>query len=293
MKNLFSIKCHGITLLLFLTVNAFAKNIGHNCKIFLREVSFRGSASSGDDHHTLKSDAPAFPVIPPNLPGLKIFDAPHYTNPDNIQDEVRRYPTAYTKRSTPQIQMKFEVDIEIPPGESASINIRADGSDNVDLPWLQNDIPLLNGKHIYTYGWKTATGPFPDEIRFYGPGVGKFEFDWKCSLNKKPAVNFHTSNHRIYLTVAKPEPAAGNRETLFYYACNKPHKDPGKIGRDVTHKIWNDFINKHMPRIDHQSGMLDFDLMKFAPYVTGDTSATLLEQKKVSVERGQHSSTTC
>ncbi|MCB1122892.1 MAG: hypothetical protein KJT03_15160 [Verrucomicrobiae bacterium] len=238
--------------LLFVPVlAAFCANtlVASNCPLtlspLLREVSFQGSAPGPvTGHHILIFDDTA-----------TTFSAPHYTNPD-IPQVGKRYPTAFTKANTPQVQMKFELEVDIPEGETCTATVKASGTDGVNLP--VQTFTLLDGKNTYTYGWNTADGAFPDKIRFYGPGEGTFEFDWKIKVNTDGAdfQSFHKSKHRIYLTSGTPIPSQGNRETLFYYACHKPDGNAGVDGKIVTHLIWDDFATKAMKRINHTTGIL-------------------------------------
>lgn len=216
-----------------------------NCEI---TVPAQVTKVSFSNNHTIKSDSG------------ETFVAPHYTHPLNGEKKSR--PTAYTKFTSPTVEMEFEIQMSIPENEACTVKVKAKGTDDVDLP--EKTFTLKNGKNTLTYT-PTAASKFPDKIRFYGPGIGTFKFDWQISIDGGEFGNFDTTNHRIYLTVATPTCAQGNRETLFYYACNKPNENAGTVGKDVTHLIWQDFVPKAMQRIDSSSGALTEPLMTFWP----------------------------
>lgn len=163
--------------------------------------------------------------------------------------------------------MKFEAEVFCPEGETVSWLISATGVDGVNLP--AQSYTRGPGTHNCVYGPHPAQKAFPSEIRFYGPGIGTFSFDWEIKQEDKVPSVFETSQHRIYLTVATPTCLRGNKESLFYYACHQPNGYAGSNGALVTDMIWNDFSIKAMERIDSESGYMHGGNMTFWPGVAG------------------------
>lgn len=237
-----------ISLVLASVSHSSANNFPPKLNFVLREVWF-----GGDGNHTLKNDD-----------ATQTFAAPHYKDPEN-----QRFPTAYTKGSTPQVQMKFEVTLDETPADPIKIEIRAigpsNGTTNMNLP-VQSFMITAGGKQGFIYNWSQTAAPFPGTIKFYGPGIGTFAFHWQTNVDGAGWNNWTTTNHRIYLTAGTPACKRGNRETLFYYGCHKPDGMYGGAGTEslVTEAIYTDFsITKKMMRINSSSGDLYQPFLKF------------------------------
>ena len=220
--------------LILVPSNLHAKNDPITVVPVIKEVSFKGDAN-----YTLTSDD-----------AIKTFSAPHYAN--YSQDDegacdplTRDYPTAYTRHTTPEVEMKFGIDIEIPEGKTVNVILKANGTDDVNLP--AQTIALHHGQKIYTYPKVAAEKAWPDKIRFYGSSA-QFTFTWKSKMEGAPDFNdCGTTKHRLYLTLGDPATEL-RQETLFDLGSR--NADGKTTAATATTDIWNDFTDRDIRRVD-------------------------------------------
>ncbi len=242
--------------------HAHSKNVVIMVDSTIKEVSFGGGSNPEPvtGHHTLRDDG--------GLPaGPKLFVAPHWTrDPISPETTARRYPVAHTKFTTPTVEMKFNLNVTIPAGTTSTAEVWAMGSDSVNLP--VRTIGLQNGPITYTYPATSADSAFPDQIRFYGP-TAPFTLTWWIKNDNGTEIQLDGPTlHRLYLTAGTPACKRGNRETLFYYACNKPNGLSGAAGTEdvVTKKIYESFstpLPLTMKKIDHETGLLSATVLYY------------------------------
>lgn len=210
-------------------------------KMDIEEVGFL-PGSSGNNYRELTKDTDT---------RIK-YEKPHWVdaNGDGDADDEgdQNYPVAYTRKTKPKIEAKFECGVDL---SGQTIKIKATGSGGIAIP--ETDA-TVSGCTV-TLMPEESSGEFVDTIKHYDHKTSgqEFELAWEMQIGSSGWFSVGETKHTVYLTFAAPSTSLISRqESLFKIAC----ENSDGIGlsnqgaAEITQSIWSGFTGLDMQRVD-------------------------------------------
>lgn len=220
-----------IIIAIVLIGNTYAINVTPTNPACVLEVSFSGDSYT----HLTSDDGSAYPIPQWKKEGGECDGA------------LVNRSVSYKKDTKPTIAAKLKI-----PGcpNFALVTIWAVGTDGVSLP--RKTVPVID--ECAEYPATIADKKWPDTIKFYDRSVDAeaYKLKWHVEANQQSYI-IETTVHQVYITMIKPTLNV-NREALFYLACHKASGDPGANKAVVRAKIYEEFSDREVQRINPESG---------------------------------------
>lgn len=222
-----------------------------------KEVSFSGSTVG----NLIRDDASV------------TYDAPHWQdgNDDGDADDTgeRKYPISYVRDTPPTIAGKIKVK---PSGLTSvsgfSAKIRVMGPGNIEVDETTATIGTDELELLAT----ASAGKFENEIDYLNP----MALSWEVEVNDEGHwCEAGDTSHRAYVTLGAPATTM-RQETLFDIGCR--NADGETDGDAAFDKVWNEFSDRFVSRVDPITGDPTRDSMGMVYWLPGGNGCVTVSQ---------------